>query len=265
MNSQLRSGKQIRTDVKKTELIYGFHPVNEALKAARRQIYKLFLAKDKKAERYESLVTTARALGIFVEMVNASQLAHMAGSDAHQGIGAETGPYPFAQLSDITDVPEFIASNPFLLLLDNVLDPHNLGALVRTALCAGVNGVVIPKDRAAAPTPLVSKTSAGAIEHVRIARVTNMASTINSLKESGLWIAGMDKSAEKSIFDSNLSGPTAVVIGGEENGIRPLVKKQCDFLMSIPQIGQFDSLNASVAGAVVLYETFRQRHVHQQL
>ena len=154
-------------------------------------------------------------------------------------------------------------SNSFLLLLDNIMDPHNLGALIRTALCVGVNGVIIPKDRSAQPTPTVSKSSAGALEHICLSRVTNMVNTITMLKKSGLWIAGMDKISADSIFTCDMKRFNAIVIGGEGKGLRPLVKKNCDMLLSIPQTGPLDSLNASAAGAVVMYEAFRQRRVSE--
>ena len=141
------------------------------------------------------------------------------------------------------------------------MDPHNLGALVRTALCVGVEGIIIPKDRSVPPTPSVSKASAGAMEHIRLARVTNMVNTIKALKKKGLWIAGMEKTSNTSIFSSDLTGPIAIVIGGEEKGMRLLVKKHCDFLMSIPQTGPVNSLNASVAGAIAMYEVYRQRRL----
>ena len=149
--------------------------------------------------------------------------------------------------------------NPFLLLLDHIVDPHNLGALLRTAFCAGLDGVVITKDRSAQPSPAVSKASAGTMEHISLTRVTNMVSTIKTLKESGLWVAGLDKHIGQSIYTSDLTGPMALVIGSEEKGIRPLVRKHCDLMIAIPQIGDVDSLNASVAGGVVMYEIYRQR------
>ncbi|UCF91775.1 MAG: 23S rRNA (guanosine(2251)-2'-O)-methyltransferase RlmB [Desulfobacterales bacterium] len=152
-----------------------------------------------------------------------------------------------------------VNADPFLLLLDGILDPHNLGAIIRTALCAGVHGVIIPRDRAASPTPAVSKASAGALEHVRLIQVTNLVRTVQALKEKGLWIYGLDRSGEHSIFASDLTGPLALVIGGEQRGIRPLVKKNCDLVVAIPQVGPMNSLNASVAAAVAMFETFRQR------
>jgi len=151
-----------------------------------------------------------------------------------------------------------------LLLLDNIVDPHNLGALIRTSLCVGIDGVIITKDRSALPTPAVSRSSAGALEHISLTLATNMVSTINLLKKKGIWIVGMDKAAKTPIFSFDFSGSIAIVIGGEEKGIRPLVKKHCDFATSIPQEGPVTSLNASVAGAVVMYEAFRQRKMKKE-
>lgn len=243
----------------KTEILYGIHPVFEVLKAGRREIFEIYIAKDKTSKRIEKVAAFAESIEVPVEKVKPLELKSMAGTDLHQGIGAKTGPFPLTGISDIVDSIQRDEGNHLLLLLDNILDPNNLGALVRTALCVGVNGIVVPKDRSALPTPAVSKASAGALEHVRLARVTNMVKTIKTLIEKGMWIAGMDKASDRSVFFSDLTGSVAIVIGGEEKGIRPLVKKHCDFLMSIPQIGPVDSLNASVAGAIAMYEVFRQQ------
>ncbi len=245
----------------KKEILYGIHPVFEALKAGRRDFFEVYITKDKTSKRIDKLVAIAESMKIPVERVEPLTLKSMTGTDLHQGLGARTGPFPISEISDIFDGVRSNDANHLLLLLDNIMDPHNLGALIRTALCVGVDGIIIPRDRSVPPTPAVSKSSAGALEHIRLARVTNMVNTIKDLKEKGLWIAGMEKTSDKSIFFSDLTGPVAIVIGGEEKGMRPLVKKHCDFLMSIPQTGQVNSLNASVAGAVVMYEAFRQRHL----
>jgi len=147
----------------------------------------------------------------------------------------------------------------FLLLLDNIVDPQNLGALIRTALCSGVNGIIIPNDRSAMPTPSVSKASAGALEHIKMACVTNLVNAVKELKGNGVWIAGLDRSSKQVLYDSDLTGHLGIIVGGEDKGVRPLVAKNCDFLISIPQTGPVNSLNASVAGAVVMYEALRQR------
>lgn len=244
----------------KTEMLYGVHPVFEALRAGRRNIMRVYLSGEKTTGRLGELVQRADASNIPVEKIEAARLESMTGSALHQGVGARAGPFPLTEASTLVRDAKSSGGDPFLLLLDNVIDPHNLGALVRTALCVGVDAVLTPKDRSASPTPAVSKASAGALEHIRLARVTNMANTIKALKKKGLWIAGLDIDSDRSVYDSDLTGPIALVVGGEEKGIRPLVRKHCDFLLSIPQTGQIDSLNASVAGAVVMYEVFRQRY-----
>jgi 23S rRNA (guanosine2251-2'-O)-methyltransferase len=151
---------------------------------------------------------------------------------------------------------------PFFLVIDSVADPHNLGALIRSALAVGVHGVITPKDRSAPPTVAVSKASAGALEHVPLARVTNLSRCLEELKTSGIWIFGLDAAADRNLYETDLRGPAALVVGGEEKGIRPLVKRHCDVRVAIPQRGPLDSLNASVAGAVAMYEIMRQRTTH---
>ena len=247
----------------KKEILFGINPVYEALRAGRRDIFKIYITKEKISKRLEGIITLADSLKIPAEESTSLYLKSISGSEQHQGVGIETGLYPFVKLSDMLDSIQGGKSNSFLLLLDNIMDPHNLGALIRTALCVGVNGVIIPKDRSAQPTPTVSKSSAGALEHICLSRVTNMVNTITMLKKSGLWIAGMDKISADSIFTCDMKRFNAIVIGGEGKGLRPLVKKNCDMLLSIPQTGPLDSLNASAAGAVVMYEAFRQRRVSE--
>jgi 23S rRNA (guanosine2251-2'-O)-methyltransferase len=243
----------------KSETLYGIHPIVEAIKAGRRDVHEVCILKDKTSRRLEKVLLLAESKKIPVVRVSHLTLKSKTGTEVHQGVCAKTSPYPLATLADIDDKVRKKKSNFFILLLDNILDPQNLGALVRTALCVGVEYVVIPKDRSALPTPAVSKASAGALEHLKLVRVVNMASAIKNLKEKGVWIVGMDQASDRSIFSSDLTGSVAIVIGGEEKGIRPLVKKHCDFLISVPQTGPVGSLNASVAGAIAMYEVFRQR------
>jgi len=245
----------------KTEILFGINPVYEAIRAGRRDIFKVYITKEKISKRLGKVIALADSLKISVEASTPLYLKSISGTDHHQGVGAETGAYPFVKVSEILNSVQNDNSTLFLLLLDNIMDPHNLGALIRTALCVGMNGVIITKDRSAVPTPTVSKASAGALEHICLSRVTNMVSTIKRLKECGLWIAGMDRVSEETIFTSDMKGINAIVVGGEGRGIRPLVKKHCDVLLSIPQTGPIDSLNASVAGAVAMYEAFRQRRL----
>lgn len=238
----------------KTEILFGVHPVREALRAGRRDIRTLFFAKNRTDARSQALAAAAESRGVPVRGVAPEKLRALTVSDVHQGVAAEVGPYPLVPLPGLD-----AAAAPLLLVVDSIVDPRNLGALIRTALAVGVDGVILPKDRSAAPTPVVSKASAGALEHIRLTLATNLARTLETLKKQGVWISGMDVGGTRSIYESDLTGPLAIVIGGEEKGIRPLVRRQCDFLVTIPQQGPVSSLNASVAGAVVMYEAFRQR------
>ncbi|MGE0083048.1 MAG: 23S rRNA (guanosine(2251)-2'-O)-methyltransferase RlmB [Desulfococcaceae bacterium] len=238
----------------KTEILFGLHSVLEAMRAGRRRIFEIYMCKDRPSPRIADIRALAENLHIPIRQVNYRELGSMCGSEFHQGIGAKAQLYPLADFSDLPEKPA-----PFFLLADSISDTHNLGALIRTALCAGVDGVIIPKDRAASPLPSVSRASAGALEHMPVVQVANLVNFIKELKEKGIWVAGMAADADQSLFESDLTGPLAIVIGGEEKGIRPLVRKHCDFLIRIPQEGLIDSLNASVAGAVVMYEAYRQR------
>lgn len=243
----------------KTEILYGIHPVYEALASRRRNIHEIYLQKDNKSSRLDRLASLATHRGIRVKTVGSGDLNALVGVTGHQGAAARVDPFPLTAVSDLLAGSEAKGGTHFLLMLDNVLDPQNLGAIIRTALCVGIDGVIMPKDHSAPPTPAVSKASAGALEHILLSRVTNLVQTIKHCKKSGLWVMGLDKEAERSIYDGDMTGSLAIVLGGEQKGIRPLVKKNCDFLVSIPQLGALDSLNASVAAAVAMYEALRQR------
>jgi 23S rRNA (guanosine2251-2'-O)-methyltransferase len=244
--------------MQKTEILFGIHPVIEAIRAKQRKIFEVFIEKGKASERLENIRKLSENSGIPVKDANAAMLKSFARTHQHQGVSARVSPLKFQKLSRLlhelkSDLP------PLLVMLDGVTDPHNLGALIRTALCAGVRGVVIPKNRSAMPTPVVSAVSSGAMEHMPLVVETNMARTMEQLKSAGIWIAGLDAGAKDSIYSQNLAGPLALVLGSEEKGIRRLVRSKCDFLLSIPQTGPVESLNVSVAGALVMYEAVRQR------
>ena len=244
----------------KTEIIYGIHPVWEALQAARRNFYEIYVAEEQKiSKRLEKVIARTELLNIPVKPIKRSKLHAITGTELHQGIGAKVSPHPLAKLTDIVHENSMANARRLILLLDSVVDPHNLGALTRTAVCAGLDGIIIPKDRSAPLSPAVSKSSSGALEHARLVQVTNIVSTIKLLKQGGLWVVGLDRHAKESVYETDLTCALAIVIGGEDKGIRPLVKKNCDFLVSIPQRGPIDALNASVAGAIVIYEAYRQR------
>jgi len=243
----------------KKEILYGLHPVYEALAAARRIVFEVFIEKGKVSKRLDKISAIAESRNLPLTRIDAAQFNSMLGGQVHQGVAARVSPYPLAEMPDILKAGQRSGSSCTLLLLDNIQDPHNLGALIRTAVCAGIDGVVIPKDRSVPPAPTVSKISAGALEHVKLAAVNNMVRTLQMLKDNGLWIFGLDQTAPQPIYASDFTGPLGLVVGGEHRGIRPLVKRNCDFLISIPQMGSISSLNASVAGAIALYEVFRQR------
>lgn len=244
----------------KKEILYGYHSVYEAAKVNRRKIIEICIAKDKRKKRVDELVNfiESERPDISVRPIPTRALNDLAQSTLHQGVAAVASPFP---LTDISVLAQQSDLPPFIVLLDSVLDAHNFGALVRTALCMGVHGVVITKDRSAGPTPDVSRISAGALEHIRLSVVTNLVNTIKMLKDQHVWIAGLDAHSGRHIFSSDLTNAVGIVIGGEEKGIRPLIRKHCDFLMQIPQSGELDSLNASVAGAIAMYEVVRQRRM----
>ncbi len=219
----------------------------------------LHMVLEKIRPREEMLVRLARQSGISIKGSSPQQLNAMVGHKRHQGICAHVSPYPLCSLDNILDRAEADGEVPFILALDQIVDPQNLGAIIRTAHCAGVHGLILPKNNSAPPSAAVCKASAGALEHVRMAYVTNLADTLKSLTKRDIWLTGADQNSTQTVFQADLNGPLTIVIGGEEKGIRPLVKRQCDFLVSVPQTGPIGSLNASAAAAVVIYEAFRQR------
>jgi 23S rRNA (guanosine2251-2'-O)-methyltransferase len=243
----------------KAEILYGFHPVYEALRADRRTFHEIYILKQTHAKRIERIRSEAERQNILLKEVSPAKLQAIGGTVSHQGVMARVTAYPLVDTADLLEAVLPGAPPPFFLLLDHIVDPHNLGAIIRTAVCAGIDGVVIPKDRSAYPTPAVSRISAGALEYMRVAQVNNMARFVKTLKDQDLWIVGLDQNAGQPIYAADLTGAVGLVIGGEEKGIRSLVKRNCDFLISIPQCGPVGSLNASVAGAIAMYESYRQR------
>ena len=240
-----------------TEFLYGIHPVQEAVRAGRRKIVRVYTLQASRSRRIASLLIRVKQAGVSIKAIPSADIETLAQTDRHQGVCAEVEPYPLVNLETLySTLPE--GRKGRLLLLDSIVDPQNLGALIRTACCAGVDGIVITKDRAAAPTPTVSKASAGALEHVRMARITNMTNTIKQLQKHGYWVFGLSGEGQQSIYAGDFSGPVALVIGSEAKGLRPLVKRSCDQLLFIPQADTIDSLNASVAGGIAIYEIYRQ-------
>jgi len=240
-----------------TELLFGYHAVKEALLAGRRRFKEIRVVDGRLTKRPAEVVQLANEQQIAVRTTSTEALRILCQSSQHQGIVALVNRFPVADLHQIKTAAK---GHPgFLVALDSVVDPHNLGALIRTAHCAGVDGVIIPKDRAAGPTPTVSRVSAGALEHTLLARVTNLARTMDALQQGGFWVAGLDHSGSHSVFELDATVPLVLVVGGEEKGLRPQVKKNCDLVVSIPQKGRIDSLNAAAAGAIAMYEIVRKR------
>lgn len=241
----------------KGELIFGVNPVRESLRGGR-GAFNMYVQTHATDHRVEHIIKLAEERGVAVHRREKIDLTKMCASSHHQGIALEVEPFSYADFDELTASIAASGVPGFLLVLDGIQDPHNLGALIRTAACAGVNGVIIPKDRAAGVTAAVEKASAGAVETVPVVQVTNIVKSLEVLKKEGFWVYGLAGEAAGSLFDAGFSGSIALVIGGEGEGIRPLVRKQCDVLLMIPQYGGVSSLNASVAGGVAMFEVARQ-------
>ena len=237
-------------------LLVGRNPVTEALKSGR-GIDRLLMVKGAEGSAIK-IEGMAREKRIEIQYVRRSALDRITDGAAHQGVAAYVSDYQYAEVEDILAKAGEKGEAPFLVLLDGIEDPHNLGAIIRTADAAGAHGIVIPKRRAVAVTPTVEKAAAGAAEYASIARVTNIGRTIEELKEKGIWTAAADMSGA-SVWESDLSGPIAIVIGNEGHGISRLVREKCDFTVSLPMLGNINSLNASNAAALLMYEVVRQR------
>ncbi len=238
--------------------IEGRNPVIEALKSGR-DIDKILVAEGSNQGSIRKIVAIAKDKRIVVQYVNRSKLDSICDSRSHQGVVALVSAHTYKTIEYILDQAKKLGEHPFVIILDEIEDPHNLGAIIRTAECAGVHGIIIPKRRSVGLTPIVAKTSAGAIEYMPVAKVTNISSAIEELKENGLWIYGADMAGDENYFEKDLSGPIGIVIGNEGKGISRIVKEKCDFLVKIPMRGKVSSLNASVATSVITYEVLRQR------
>ena len=242
------------------ELLYGRNAVRECLRAGRRTVYKVLLAEGvKESGTVADILNTARGRGIVPQRVERRQLDGL-GDVNHQGVAAEVEPYPYSDPEEMLKVAEERGESPLLLLLDCLQDPQNLGTLLRTAEAVGVHGVIIPKRRAVAVTPAVVNASAGAVEHLLVARVTNVVQAMDRLKAANVWVVGLEDVPEAQLYHrADLNIPLALVVGSEGGGMRRLVRERCDFLIRLPMRGRIGSLNASVAGSIALYEIWRQR------
>lgn len=239
-------------------VIEGRNAVLEAIRAGR-PIDKVYLSGGDKDKTLRHIAGLAKEAGAVVVECDRRKLDNMSYTHAHQGVIAVGAVQAYRTLSNILDIARERGETPFLILCDGISDPHNLGAIIRTAEASGVHGVVIPKRRSAGLTPIVEKTSAGAASHMAVARVSNLSAAISELKKEGLWTYGAAADAPGGLWDTDFSGPTAIVIGSEGNGISRLVARECDGLVKIPMRGKTPSLNASVSAAIFMYEAMRQR------
>lgn len=250
------------------EVLYGLHPVEEAVRSGGRRLEGVVLARDRRDERLERIATACKAAGVRVSVESREQLTRLAKTDAHQGAVALVRERQFLGVEDLIAVAERKRradtgsaglQHSFFLALDGVEDPHNFGALLRTADGAGVDGVLTTERRSAPVSAVVAKTSAGASEHVRLARVTNLVRALEAMKAANIWVVGLDERGTPDYVDFDFRTDCVLVLGREGAGLHDLVKRTCDHLLRIPMAGQVSSLNVSVAGAVVMYEAMRQR------
>lgn len=236
--------------------IEGRNPVTEAIKSGR-EIDKLLVSA--KEGSIKKIVAMAKERGIVVQEVVKSKLDEISDTNAHQGVIALVAAHSYATVEDILKIAEDKGESPFVILLDEITDPHNLGSILRTANAVGAHGVIIPKRRSVGLSGVVAKTSAGALEYTPVAKVTNLAQTIDALKEKGVWFYATHQDAKQSYTEVDYKGGVGIVIGSEGHGVSRIVAEKCDFLISIPMKGEINSLNASVAAGVIMYEALKQR------
>jgi len=239
-------------------LIEGRNAVTEALRAGT-AIDKIYMAKGETDHTLGRIVNTAKKAGIVIVDVDRRKLDAMSVTHSHQGVIAVAAVREYASVDDILNAAYDKGENPLIVVCDEISDPHNLGAIIRTAECAGAHGVIIPKRRSAGLTAVVAKTSAGAVSYLPVARVPNLPALLKDLKKKGVWVYGTAAEGSTTLYKADLKGPAAIVIGSEGDGMSRLVRECCDFLVSIPMSGRISSLNASAAAAILLYEAVRQR------
>ncbi len=250
--------KNKKENMQEVDQVEGRNSVIELLESGK-DINKIFITRGEKHGSINKIISMAKQRKIIIVEKDKKQMDSMAKVQNYQGVIAQVPPFEYCEVEDILEYAKSKNEDPFLLILDGIEDPHNLGSIIRTAETAGVHGVIIPKRRAAAVNSTVNKVSAGAVEHMKIARVTNISDTIEKLKKDGLWICGTDVNTNKYYYEQDLTGPIGIVIGNEGSGMSKLVTKSCDFLVKIPMLGKVTSLNASVSTGIVLYEAVKQR------
>lgn len=240
------------------DIVIGRNAVIETLKGDR-TVETLYISNSKLEGSISTIVSIAKEKKILIKEVDKRKLDSMCEGEAHQGVIAKITPYRYSEVSDILALAEEQGEAPFIVILDEIEDPHNLGSIVRTAELFGVHGIIIPKRRSASVSTTVYKSSVGAIEHVKIAKVTNINTVIEELKEQGIWVYGADIRATEYSYQVDFSGPCAIIIGNEGRGISKLTVQKCDKLIKIPMVGKINSLNASVAGGIIMYEVLKGR------
>lgn len=238
--------------------VEGRNAVLELLESGK-DINKIFVEKGEKHGSIHKIIAIAKERRIIIVEKEKRQMQEMAQNQNYQGVIAIVPPFEYCEIEDILEEAEKRNEDPFVLILDGIEDPHNLGSIIRTAETSGIHGIIIPKRRAVAVNSTVAKTSAGAVEYMKIARVTNISDAIDKLKRAGLWICGTDINTEKYYYNQDLTGPIGIVIGNEGSGMSEKVRKNCDFLVKIPMKGKVTSLNASVSTGIVIYEALKQR------
>ena len=243
---------------KYVDQVEGRNSVIELLESGK-DINKIFVEKGEKHGSIHKIIAMAKTRKIIIVEKDKRQMEEIAQNKNYQGVIAIIPPFSYCEIEDILDKAKKEKEEPFILILDGIEDPHNLGSIIRTAETAGVHGIIIPKRRAASVNSTVAKVSSGAIEHMLVARVNNISDAIEKLKKEGLWICGTDINTDKYYYEQDLTGPLGIVIGNEGKGIGEKVKKNCDFLVKIPMLGKVTSLNASVSTGIVIYEALKQR------
>lgn len=242
-----------------SDYLYGLHAIQAVLEKTPESVSELWVDKGRHDKRISNILDLAGNAEITVHSVARHELETMVSDGRHQGVVAKASPPRMYSESELDDLLASLTGEPFLLILDGVTDPHNLGACLRSADAAGVDAIIAPKDRAASLTPVAIKVSSGASLTVPFVQVTNLARCLRDLKERGIWLVGLDGMAEENLFDRDLKGPLGIVMGAEGQGLRRLSKEHCDFLVKIPMVGSVESLNVSVAAGICLFEALRQR------
>ncbi len=246
-----------------SQIIYGIHPVQEALKSSHVEIERILIGAQKPSPQIQSILHLAGKREIPVTLGTMESIERMTKGGVHQNVVALLKETPYASVAEILSNWKKSGARALLLILDGIQDPQNFGSLIRTGLGCGAHGIIIPKDRSVGITPVVAKASAGAVAHLPIARVVNIATTVEALKKEGIWVYGASGEAKDLIYQLDLDIDLAIVVGAEGKGIRPLVKKKCDRLFAIPMKGPVSSFNASVSGGMILYEVMRQRFANE--